>query len=279
MSDPRLLTRLLAVAITLTAMAMAAVAAWDRGGSALDRALLMALSVAICAGTHLIPALSKRRLAWLLWAGCLLGTVYGHLVFFTHASLRAGDNRAQYSVQMSGVERQIEAAQSALDGITARPVTVVAAELADTQGSRQRSALRLELAEARRAGVLRDELVILAGAATTVQSTVSSDPVTARLAAVTGSSEVGITIAIGIGFSILLELVGALLWCEALRPNELPKVSHPEQDPIADLKEAVATGVCKPTVNGIRVFMGCGQAKAMEIRRRLLALKSGLYWT
>jgi len=32
MSDPRLMTRLLAVAVTLTAMAMAAVAAWDRGG-------------------------------------------------------------------------------------------------------------------------------------------------------------------------------------------------------------------------------------------------------
>lgn len=76
MTTSRLLTLLLATAITLTAMAMASVSAWDRGGTWVDRVLLVALSVVICAGTHLIPALSKRKLAWLLWAGCLLATVY-----------------------------------------------------------------------------------------------------------------------------------------------------------------------------------------------------------
>ena len=269
------MTRYLALFITATAMAMAAVAAWDRGGNAVDRALLVAMSVAVCAGTHLIPALTKRRVAWLLWAGCLLGTVYGHLVFFTHASLRAGEGRAQHSVQTQGLAHQAEAMQDALSGITARPVAVVAAELAGEQSSRQRSALRLELEEARRAAALRDELVVLAGAATTVQAAASSDPVTVRLSEVTGSSEAGITVAIGIGFSVLLELVGALLWCEALQRGDKEIQSEPENlaklSSLAQLKAAVSAGQCKPTVSGIRVYMGCGQAKAMDLRRALLA--------
>lgn len=268
--------RYLAIFITATAMAMAAVAAWDRGGNAVDRTLLVALSVAICAGTHLIPALTKRKVAWLLWFGCLLGTVYGHLVFFTHSNIRAGEGRAQHSAQMAGVDRQIEAVQTALAGITARPVAVVAAELAGSQGSRQRSALRLELVEARRAAALRDELITLAGTVTAAQATISSDPVTARLSAVTGSSEASISIVVGICFAVLLELVGALLWCEALRQSEVEVPNEPEgqskRDPLTKLREAVSAGQCKPTVSGIRAYMGCGQAKAMEMRRMLLAI-------
>lgn len=269
-----MLIRYLAVFVTGTAMAMAALAAWDRGGYVIDRVLLVAMSIAICAGTHLIPALTKRKFAWLLWAGCLLGTVYGHLVFFTHASIRAGESRAQHSMHMVGVAHQAEAVQAALDGIAARPVAVVAAELAGSQSSRQRSALRLELAEARRATSLRDELVVLAGTATTVQVTAFSDPVTARLSALLGSNEASIAILVGIGLSILLELVGALLWCEALRldgdvlKDEGAGLTKP--DSLDKLKAAVSAGFCKPTVVGIRNYLGCGQARAMEMRRKLL---------
>lgn len=269
------MTRYLAAFITATAMAMAAMAAWDRGGNAVDRALLVALSIAICAGTHLIPALTKRKLAWLLWVGCLLGTVYGHLVFFTHASIRAGEGRAQHSFQTKGVAQQAEAVHAALSGISARPVAVVAAELAGEQSSRRRSALRLELEEARRAAALRDELVALADTATAVQVIAASDPVTARLSEVTGSSEAGITVVIGIGLSVLLELIGALLWCEALRHSDQEGQSEPvnltKPDSLSQLKAAVSAGLCKPTVSGIRVYLGCGQTKAMDLRRALLA--------
>jgi len=262
----------LAAFTTLTAVSMAALAAWDRGGNVIDRALLVALSVAICAGTHLIPALSKRRIARLLWVGCLLGTVYSHLVFFTYASLHAGEVRAQQSAQVTGTARQIEAAREALAAITARPVSVIASDLAATQGARQRSALRLELAEAQRAAVLRDELVRLSGAAMTAEVTASSDPVTERIAAITGSSAASIGLVTGLAFSILLELVGALLWVEALRPSEAPAVAMPQpadEDPVANLRAAIESGKVKATVAGIRAFLGCSQAKAMELRRSL----------
>jgi hypothetical protein len=276
MKAARLLTLLLAIVITLTAMAMASAAAWDRGGTWVDRMLLVALSVVICAGTHLIPALSKRKLAWLLWSGCLLATVYSQLSFLTHASIRAGDDRAQHSVQVQGAELQIITVREALAGIVARPLAVVAGEIAVTEDWQQRNALKLELAEAKRAAALRDELVKLSSAATNAKVMTAPDPVTNRIAAVTGSSEEGISLLIGLGLSILMELVGVLLWCEVLRvPLDAPAVASAqaknESDPIVDLKSAIQSGHCKETVAGIRGYLGCSQARAMEIRRALIS--------
>jgi len=275
MSTSKALTLLLAIAITLTAMAMASVAAWDRGGTWVDRVLLVALSVVICAGTHLIPALSKRKLAWLLWTGCFLATVYSQLSFLTHASIRAGGDRAQHSVQVQGAEQQIEAVRGALAGIVARPVAVVASEITITESWSKRNALKLELTEARRAAALRDELVKLASATTSAKVMNAPDPVTNRIASVTGSSEASISLLIGLGLSILMELVGVMLWCEVLRlPADTPAVvsaqATSENNPVDDLKAAIQSGQCKPTVASIRGYLGCGQARAMEMRRMLM---------
>jgi len=263
---------------------MAAVAALDRGGTVLDRGLLAALSVAIVAGVHLIPALSRRKLAWLLWAGCLLGTVYGHLTLFVHASMRAGEAQAHQSAAVTGTGRQVGAVRDALAAITARPVAVIAGQLANTQGRRERAALRLELAEAQRAASLRDELVRLAATQTQAEVTGATDPVIARLAVTLGSNEASISLAVGLLFSLLVELLGALLWIEALsRPSETPqdylKTFAPSptpgwdeaaaSNPLADLRAAIKAGELKPTVAGIRAFVGCSQAKAMELRRAI----------
>jgi hypothetical protein len=269
------MTQLLAVFVTVTALAMTAVAAWDRGGTAIDRLLLMALSLALCLGTHLIPALSKRSLAWLLWAGCLLGTIYGHVTFFTHASLRASELRVQHSALVVGTERQIVVIRESLESIKSRPVTTVAAELSSTRDKWQRRALREELAEAKRAAALRDELVSLTGSATTAEVTGAVDPVTARLVAVTGSNEASIVLLVGLGFSILLELMGALLWFEVFRPTQEVIASVTKapitnsDDHITTLRAAIASGKCRATVSGIRSFLGCSQSRASELRRAL----------
>lgn len=222
----RALAWLLAFLATLTAATMAASAAWDRGGTSLDRGLLVALSVAVVAGVHLIPALSRERLKWLLWVGCLLCTVYGHLTFFVHAGMRAGEARAQQSAQVTGTTRQIAAVQEALARISARPAAVVVTQLANTRARRQRAALRLELAEARRAEQLQDELVALEGKQTRAEVAGATDPVVARLSEVTGRSEASISLAVGLAFSLLLELLGAMLWMEALRAPIGSKRQH-----------------------------------------------------
>lgn len=270
-----MITWIFACVVTATAMGMAAVAGWDRGGSGIDRALLVALSITICLGTHLIPALSRRKVAWVLWAGCLVGTVYGHVTFFVNSSIRAGLVHAQTSSEVTGTERQIEVVREALSQISARPIVTVTADLSRTRHWRRRRELQLELAEAERAARLSDELVQLSATATEVAVTAKENPVTRGVATVTGGNPASIDLAIGVGLAILLELVGALLWVEVLRrppqtrSHEGNSLAVP--DVLAELREAVGSGRCKPTVAGIRKFVSCGQARAVELRRCLLS--------
>ena len=74
-----------ATVVTVTAIVMSAVAANDRGSNGVDKTVLMAISVAICAGSHLLPSISRTKLAWLLWMLCLIGAVYSHITFFSFA--------------------------------------------------------------------------------------------------------------------------------------------------------------------------------------------------
>jgi hypothetical protein len=251
--------KLLAIFVTMTAGAMASVAAWDRGGTLLDKVLLVSMSAAIVLAVHLLPALSRRPSTWAIWAGCLLCAIYGHLTFLTHASLRAGDVRSQQSTLTVGTERQIESAREALAEIKARPVATVAAQLAQESDRRVRAALRTEIAEGKRAQELRDDLARFEAVSTGAQVNGAADPVTARLATVMGWTESGVAVAIGLTFSLLLELIGALLWFEALKPI----------DPVTAVTNAIKAGEIKPTVADIREFLGCSQGKAMNIRRMI----------
>lgn len=278
----------LAVFVTITAAAMTAVAAWDRGGTGIDKALLVAMSVVIVLAVHLLPALSRRPLAWLVWSCCLLCAVYGHLTFLTHASLRAAEVRAEQSVLASRVERQIATAREALAKIEARPVAVVAAQLAQESDRRVRAALREEIAEGRRAAALQADLARLEADSTDVQVVGATDPVTARLAVVTGWTESGVSVVIGLAFAMLLELIGALLWFEAMRPRvqvhahsvrpyspgqvtdterPQPDATPPATDQVTQVTEAIQAGKCPPTVKGIRTFLNCSQGRAMNLRR------------
>jgi len=250
---------------------MSAVAALDRGSTAVDKTLLIAISVAICTGSHLIPSISKTKLAWLLWVLFMVGAVYSHITFFSFAKLRANDERSQYSIQRSGVEREIEVTRLALERIEARPVATVASELAVTKGWSRRNALEEELTEARRATMLQAELIKLTSKATEAEVTGSEDIVTSRIAKVTGSNQDSIELVIASTFSILIELLGAFLWREVLtRKEESPALESPmksDANSHVDLENAIATGIVKPTVKGIRTFLGCSQTKAMEFRR------------
>jgi len=257
----------LAIFVTSTAVAMTAIAAWDRGGTMIDKAVLVAMSVVIVNVVHLLPAISRRPAAWLVWFVCLFGAVYGHLTFFTNASLRAADLRAQQSVLAVGTQKQIDTAREALDQIKARPVAIVAAQLAQSDDRRERAALRDEIREAKRSQVLLDELARLQAISTTAQIGVT-DPVMARLAVITGWNESQVAVAIGVFFSILLELIGALLWYEAFRRDVTQSVT-PVTDTVTALRAAVTAGECRATVASIRAFLGCSQERAMELRREL----------
>lgn len=303
----------LATIVTATAILMATIAAVDRGGTQADMLTLVSISIAICTAAHLLPALSKRRVVWLLWSACLAGTVYGHLTFFTHATIRAGQVRASESATVQVLMEQIDTNRDAISGIRARPITTIARELSWTRSERRRLALEEELSEAKRAARLQDGMVTTAGAISQAKVAAQDDPVVARLVVVTGSSEAGISLAVGLLLSLLVELLGAFLWCEVLsapppRPrqhddrtaagggdsNSLPSraglvvrtpihedlkephgparagnIRKASEFSIPDLRRAIEAGECRPTVVGIRAFMACSQARALELRRAL----------
>lgn len=258
--------RILAVFVTLTAAGMAAAAAWGRGGTDVERALIVALSVAVVLAVHLLPALNRHWAGWVLWVCCLLAAVFAHLVFFTQASVHAGDIRGQQSARFTGTVQQIEATQAALDGIRARPVAVIAAEVAATDSWRQRRALEIEIQEARRAAALRDAVLRLSAEAVAARVADSADTTTDRIAAATGATVGYISLSVGLFFAVLVELLGAYLWMLALRQH--PDTESPPSDPVERLRRAVEAGEVRPTTSQIRAYLKCGQSRALAVRRQ-----------
>ena len=291
--------RFFAVFTTLTALLMAAIAAINRGGTFMEQILLVMLSVMMVLGVHLLPAISRRLSTWLLWFGCFVCAIFGHLTFLTHSTLNAVETRTAQSAQLTGIQNQIALTRESLSAISARPVSIVAAELAQTRDWKLRPSLRTELDQAKRAEALRADLVRLSASSTAVVTN-AGDPVMNRIAAVTGLSEQMIGIGVGVVFSVILELVGALLWFEVFKTN--PPALSPTlpdfiggsvadsgmtgvttavtvqtitqvtemTDHVSRLRFAIESGDCRPTVAAIRAYLNCSQERAMNLRREVL---------
>ena len=289
MNAKKTLTVGLALIITTIAVAMAAIAAMDRGGTLSDNILLVTLASVLAVLVHLLPSLSKSRLVWIIWSGCFLATVYGHLTFFTNAQSRAGEVRAVESLQNRDLVNQITVVTQERDSIVARPVTTLLPLLERATDWKERVMLKNELAETRRRISLTDQLIKLNENEGNAHIAQSNDRVTTLLERVTGGDGGVISLFIGIFFAILIDLSGVILWREIFDGNTcthapvipvtetaapLPMVAiktTPESDKTLDnLKQAITAGVCKPTVASIRVYAGVGQTRASELRKRLL---------
>lgn len=295
LSMPKMLTAAFAIMLTATAVSMAAAAAMDRGGSFADKTLLMVLASLVAGLVHLLPALTRNRLAWLLWFGCFVATLYGHLTFFTNAQTRAGEAHAQNSMVATDIDKQILTVTRERDSIVARPITIVMRDLASTQDWKAKQVLRNELAEARRSITLTEHIIALDDEAKKSHVTQSNDRVTALLSGVTGSNAAEISLGVGLFFAVLIDIAGAMLWREVIAsrdekpPIALPIIAvtapHPAKSEtvevpapealsetdktLRDLQAAIENGICKPTVSSIRAFVGCGQARASELRKQL----------
>lgn len=247
--------------------------------------------MAVVAAVHLLPALCRSRAVWPLWLACFVVAVHGHAGFLLQAGEKVAT--ARHAPQTLALQDQRETIGQVLANIKARPVTVVAAQLARELNPERRQGLQVELIESQKAAALRDELVTLA------QKSVDdarhggvTDPVTKGIAAVTGLSVQAVTLAVAMVTAALLELVGVVLWRAALRPAPVAPVApaqavNPEPmmmttaqpepvqapaDPVALLREAVARGEVALSVRDIRRFLSCSQARASELRRQLVTV-------
>lgn len=276
-------TRTFAVVVTALAVAMAAASAWQRAADGFDRWLMVGLAVVIVLAVHLLPALLPslhRLILWSVWALCFVVALWGHVWFFANAGHGAAESRVEASAQAKAIALQIHAIESALAANKARSAATVASILARTTEPDARAALEIELTEGRRANELRAQLVTLRTAQASGHA--QTDPMMARVQATTGLPAEALNLAAGVMLATLLEIMGMLLWLAATSSDPVAEpvatavapVAETSPGPDADLERlrlAVRQGDCLPTLASIREYLRCGQARAMQLRRALVA--------
>lgn len=156
----------------------------------------------------------------------------------------------------------------------------MASILARTTEPEARVALEIELTEGRRANELRAQLVALRTAQASSQT--QTDPAMTRVQAITGLPAELLNLTVGVMLATLVEIMGMLLWLAAMGSKPVAPVVEsiagsvaevsPDQDAdLARLRLAVNRGDCLPTLASIRQYLRCGQARAMRLRRELVA--------
>ncbi|KDB53912.1 hypothetical protein X805_04660 [Sphaerotilus natans subsp. natans DSM 6575] len=245
MRHPALLTA--AVCTSSIGIGMSVASALDRAVTPADQVLFGAIGVAVTAGAHVLPALTRTAVGRALWGACLAVTVYGHAGYFASAIDRAGEHRAEHVAEVATVT----ALRDQLQSITARPTATVAAALGAAQrteaaartaaitcakpcstlqgratAARARvTELETELAEARRADALREQLTQQASQSDARRDAARIDPAAAAISRLTGADASTVQTSVQLLSACLVELLAALLWSLALRPAITGEVS------------------------------------------------------
>jgi len=291
----------LAIAATLTALALSSLANWQRGGSLPERAVWVAMGVVLIASAHLLPALCRsaplpvRGIGVVLWLGCMAAASYTHATFFLLSQSHAGMLRAaSLPADSLPAHRSLTAVMAQRASVTAELAAADAWHcVRDCPSLRVRraslaarlDALDAEAADVRRYQIMEDENARRRDAA-------RHDPVTAQLAMLSGVAVARLDLFAGLAFAAVLEGVACLLWWLALsRSGALPAprsddtaepgtpspatsaapATEPETE-IAKLRRDIDAGIVKPTVTGIRQHLRCSQARAAALRRQLADL-------
>jgi hypothetical protein len=222
----------LATVATLTALSLSVLAGWQRGGTLPERVVWVAIGTVLVVSTHLLPALIRdapvvvRSAGSLLWAACLATACYGHIVFFVLAQQHAGEQRAMTvatvglaphgrSLTVVMAERSNVTHQLAFAQAQRCPRDCPALEVRRVTLAAKLDALNAEADDVRRQQTADDRVTVQRDA-------LLADPVTARLAALLGTTVARVDLLSGLVFAAVLEGVSCLLWSIALRSPPLP---------------------------------------------------------
>ncbi|SFD18999.1 hypothetical protein SAMN05216321_113106 [Cupriavidus sp. OV038] len=309
----------LAIGATATAVCLSVLASWQRGGALAERLVWVATGLVLVLSAHLLPALIRearpavRGVVAALWLACMVTACYGHLTFFLLAQLRAGEQRAaSVAAPAPPPERNLTAVMAERVTVTAQLARANARGCQHDCGSLEArrvtlaaklDALNAEADEVRRHQAIDDRT-------TAQRDALATDPVTARLAGLFGTTGERIDLLSGLAFASVLEGVACLLWTVGLRsrpptPDPIPRpvrtnrsrasmpVSHavvtdgrrPETPPVSSLvgitsadadvmrlAQDVAAGLVRPTVADIRRHLSCSQARATALRRQVAVI-------
>ncbi|MBB5462917.1 hypothetical protein [Paraburkholderia sp. Cpub6] len=297
---------LLAFAATATAVCLSILAGWQRGGWMVERALWIAVGVVLVVAAHLLPALCRphgwrlRIVGAALWLACMAATCYGHAVFFLMAQKHAGELRAAAVPVVGTTGRDLTTIAADRAGVVARLARVserrcsnqcAGIRIERTGLAARLDALDVEMAEAKRAESASDR-------ADAAHDAALADPVTGALTAF-GLPAPRADLIAGLAFAAVLEAVACFAWLLALAPAAVPEiavtpalqasnaepvtvvttvsngtapvesVAAGQLDDAARVATAIATGEIRSTVAAIRKFLGCSQATAQAVRKRV----------
>lgn len=240
----------------------------------------------------------------LIWFGCIAATCYGHAVFFVTSARHAGELRAaavptkiQNGRDLTVIARDRAEAVTRLARANARqcaePCPSLIAER--TSLAAKLDALSVEQSEAGRHREQQDR-------ANAARDAAQADPITGPLT-VFGWPPVRTDPLIGLAFATVLEAVACFAWLLALRPKDengqpdtpaqhgsngvtveavepVTNPSHNYRSPpgspppfigtdIDRVSAAIAVGELRATVNDIRKYLGCSQARAAAVRKSI----------
>lgn len=229
----RLSCWVLSIGATGTAICLSVLAGWQRGGALVERLVWVAIGVVLVACAHLLPALVReasagvRTVAGVLWLACMATACFGHATFFLLAQRHAGELRATAVpiAEAAPAGRSLTAVMADRAGVTARLATANAQRCTGNcttlEARRVTLTAKLDALNAEAEEILRRQSAD--DRAVTRRDALLADPVTARLAALLGTTATRVDLLSGLAFAAVLEGVACLLWTVTLRSR--PSVS------------------------------------------------------
>jgi hypothetical protein len=276
-----------AVIATSSSIAICVLAGLERGGTAAEQWIWIAMALALLLSAHLIPAMARdakpvvRIVALFLWLAAMVSTGYTHGTFFLAAQQHAGALRAK-QVRVPDVARD--------EASTRDSITSLLRQQARLQGALNQSALVRCVADCRaltlRRQTLRDQLDSIKGQldearraeqaddrqaterarALARQDEQRGDPVSTRLSGWLRVPAPTLDLALAIFFGWLLESVACFSWSIALsgtRSRDLPAenfgVNAPTQEAIVEkvplpMHHSFVVGAAPQAANDSRVI-------------------------
>ena len=260
-----------AFTITSVAVLIAVASGIERGSSLFDQIILVTMAVSVTLLAHLLPALIQTRLALVVWALCLLVSFYGYLVYFMGSQSRTGEARAEHSLVADSSLDRLADLKISRDAIQSRSVSLIANDLSVTTESHKRSALLLEIQEAKRKISLQKQIDVLRESIGKERDFVSHNDVVTKTLGVTGGT---FSFIVAFMMSLLVEISGAILWYHLLHAKHSEqKESEPDQkkddQELVQVMEAISSGKCQKSQRAIRQFLKCSQSKATQLNRQV----------
>lgn len=212
----RSLTLCFAIAITSLSVHISAVSARELGGTT-DQVLLVPLFVYATLLVHFLPSLIKNKLVLIICGLSLVATLFSHLNFFVHSAERHDalqETMAEDSPTIRGLSERIADVSREYSSIGSRTETVISQLLATETNWKVRSALKIELAEAKRKITLWNQLEEFKQELAKLRETSGRDTVTSEISRIASVSPVTVRVSFGLLLALLVDLSGAILWYE-----------------------------------------------------------------